>query len=537
MPKVDTSSTGMAFAVEGTAGTKATADYKGFQPNDIGAFGTAITTVTRDPISKRRQRQKGTITGLEANAGVPVDLTMDVLENWLESICGSTRKNKDVWRLESTGGVATDGSEVFNVKGGLIDAGSDAANKFAVNTTGNANLHPLFWTEGFKVASNNGLKVLNASVTGHASNVVGLSVANGSFEAGDEATTTGKISLCGFRFTQSAGTSSFIKTGTQASLATTTQFVTQAKRMLFPGQMVHFGSPLTPGGAIGNGRAPGGNDGIGFARFREYDGNNLVFDKLPADFTTINSLASNATFDIIFGDFVRNVAVDDDDYLEQTYTIELSSENLLTMGASAYEYARGCELNTFTMEFPLNDKSTANLEFLARDIDAASPDRADGSNSPDSPVYTEALNTVSDFGRLRIVGADENGLGSDFKNLTITVSHQLTPENVIGNLGAKYINRGNFIVDVEAEAIFSSSRVPAAIRDNTSMSLDLILGNNEGTVGFDVPGMALSGGERSFPTNAAVTISTTGASFEDDKFDASLMASLFPMELPRGLDC
>ena len=524
MPKVDANSVGLAYSRETTAGTRVVTGLVNLQPNEISNFGATIATTAREPISNKLQRQKGVITDLDAAASFSSDLTMDAFLDFIEAACFARRRNEDVWRLESTGGVSTDGSEAFLVKGGILRPSTDVLAKWARVSTGNMRVTPLFWTEGYKIAGNNGLKVVSADITGHASNPVGLLVANGNFEVGDETTTTGKISLCGVRLTSQANLG-FTKVGTGATLTCSNAAITQLKKLIYPGQTVHFGSPLTAGGAVA--RAVH----TGFARVTSFPtAATVAFDRLPSGFAT-HTLASNATMDLLFGDFVANVASTDDNYLERSHTLELVHPNLLSGSADAYEYAKGARIASLALNFPLSSKATMDLSFIAQDVDtpAAVPGgRADAKD----PVYTAAINTSDEIGRLRIVKADETGLDTDFKSITITINPQLSAEKVLGTLGTKYVNRGNFLVDVSAQAIFSTQIVSDAIRNNTTMSMDLIVGNDDGVISIDVPSQTLSGGNREYPTNQSVLINTTGQSFEDATLKNSINVSMFVVPLP-----
>jgi len=129
---------------------------------------------------------------------------------------------------------------------------------------------------------------------------------------------------------------------------------------------------------------------------------------------------------------------------------------------------------------------------------------------------------------LRITEVDETGLSTDFKNCTITLNNNVSPEKVIGTLGAAYMNFGNINVDVEAELLVTDSDVVAAIRDNTTVTFDAILQNADGAIAIDLPSVVLGGGDMGFPVNESVTISTTVQSFQDATLSTSLGFSLFP---------
>ena len=118
---------------------------------------------------------------------------------------------------------------------------------------------------------------------------------------------------------------------------------------------------------------------------------------------------------------------------------------------------------------------------------------------------------------------------TDFKSLTLTLNNNVTPEKVLGTLGARYVNTGIFEVNVEAQLVFTNPLVVNRIRDNTVVSLTTILKNDDaGSIVFDIPSLTLGGGDREFPTNESVLINTTGEAVGDDTLNTSIGVSIFP---------
>jgi hypothetical protein len=141
---------------------------------------------------------------------------------------------------------------------------------------------------------------------------------------------------------------------------------------------------------------------------------------------------------------------------------------------------------------------------------------------------TEAFSTTSDCARLRITQVDETGITTDFKSLTLKINNNVSPEKVLCNLGAKYMNYGNFEVDGEAELLFTNAAVPIAIRGNETVSLTFGARNNDGAYMFHIPSMTMGGGGRSYPVNESVTININSEAFADPTLDISLGLTMFP---------
>ena len=140
----------------------------------------------------------------------------------------------------------------------------------------------------------------------------------------------------------------------------------------------------------------------------------------------------------------------------------------------------------------------------------------------------DALNTSADIARLRITNVDETGLTTDFKSFSLTLLNNVAGEKVLAQLGAKFMNSGNFEVTTDGRVLFTDSDVVSAIRNYTTVTMDFILkGASDGAVSVDVPSLTLGGGGKDFPTNETVLLNTTGMAHKDDTFETSLGVSLF----------
>jgi hypothetical protein len=142
------------------------------------------------------------------------------------------------------------------------------------------------------------------------------------------------------------------------------------------------------------------------------------------------------------------------------------------------------------------------------------------------PVGTNAYGTAKNIARLRLA-QDVTGLTTCFQNVSLKIDNQATPEACLGVLGSAAINTGTFLVDVDTEAILTDETVISAIRNNTTMTLDLLQVNEDGALFFDLPSMTLGGGKKEFPKNEAVKIAAVAAGFGDPIFGYTLGISGF----------
>jgi hypothetical protein len=301
------------------------------------------------------------------------------------------------------------------------------------------------------------------------------------------------------------------------------------------GQMVHIGSIASLGGAIQNGfENATANDMYGYARVSSFtDANTVVFDKCDAALQFTDGTDPATAVDICFGEFIRNVPVSDSEFLERSFQFEAAMPNLGNGTAGntdeAYQYAKGNFCNSAAFSLPLTNKATVTFGFIGTDTDNPTTTRKSGASAAATPTQTGALNTSSDIARLRVTEADEDGITTDFKSLTLTLNNNVSPEKVLGTLGAAYVNTGNFEVDIEASMLFTNPLVVNKIRDNETVTMDFIVKNDDGVIAVDIPSMTLGGGGLELPVNESVIINSTGEAFNDATLGTSVGISLIPV--------
>ena len=558
---VDTNTIGIKYALEQAEGTQATGappttlpagllarDYRYFaaEPNGDITFGGTPSTTVRAPISTDRQRRKGTVTDLENETGWTEDLTYSAFANLISPALAAHGDNAVVQEIASTGALATGNTYAVAA---LTAAQADLLHQ-----------HSLLWIDGFDAPGSNGLKLVTTDPADGAATIVVSDV------AADDSS-GGTVSLCGYRipaattknwtYSAAAGTATLVSTGIAQTLM---------GAGLSVGQLVHIGSVASAGAAdvsdLANGMGGGAGDlRYGYARVAGFSGNDtIVFDKLTGDSTVstdrtdlaMTAAVTNLALDILFGDFLRNVPVDDSRFSRRPLTVEMTSPGLdpdragdkatTPIEREDYEYSRGNLVNTLTLSLPLTDKSTMQVAMLGRDVSDAQAKQngtarePDGANADRAPRLTDAYNTVLDFARLR-VQRDRAGLTTDFASATLTIGNNLTGEKVLGFLGNRFVSYGSLEVGFAAEVIFASSAIPEAIRRNHTLTADFILKNGDGVIGIDLPTVTMGGGGRSFPENQKVTIAAELSSFGDAAgMNTSIGVSLIPVPLPSGDD-
>ncbi len=485
-----------SYAVEETIGVLPTTPvWKLLEPNSINTFGATITTVERAPISKDRQRRKGTVTDLDSAVEYDADWTMDSFEDFIQSFIFSIAYGTVMHALKS-------GTEADDLEAATAAYTHDALPAAIAEDT-------LVYARAFTNAVNNGLFAVAAAAT-----TTNTPITGGTQVA--ETPTLQKnasLEVAGHRFTD--------LTWTDATTTIGSALVDLTTLGLLAGQFIRVGSGAND---FGNGAVMGRVVSISAA--------SIVLDKVTNIGTgTLDGGGdeSAAAVDLLFGRFFRNVNVDDGDYIEQSLQFEGAYENLEVPGpGDEYEYAKGNFANQVTFNMPLSDKATISFAFVGTDTEPPSTTRATGASTPQDPVKTGALNTSADIARLRITDVDESGLTTCFKSMSLSLNNNVSPEKCLGTLGASFMNTGNFEVNLEAELLFTNGDVIAAIRENRTVTMDFGVENDDGAVWVDIPSMTLGGGARSFPVNESILVSLTGQAFGDATLGTSLGVSLFP---------
>lgn len=501
MGRILTNNTSLSYSIETALGIAGTA-WSLLEPNEISAFGTEITTVARDPISKNRQRRKGTVVDLDSMVEFDHDLTLSAFDDFVEGFLFATAANGN---LEFVGPPAT-------ITGYTVPAlSANAAGKLQFATGG---LRSLVFARGYVQPANNGLKALGADplTSGTLLTVAGLVAetppTNAVVEIAGIRAQTGDLALA---IASGVGTLSSGNNSSTSSIDFTTLG-------LVVGQFIHIGG-LTLANQF--------TEGYGFARIKAITGPALTLDKLGPNLVASGGAAM--TVDLLFGQFIRNVPVDNADFIERSFQFELESPNLMAGGASGFEYAKGNLCDSMQVELPLSNKATIAFGFMGTDTEVPTITRKAGASTALDPSKTGAFNTSADILRLRVTDVDEAGLTTDFKSVTITFNNNVSPEKVLGQLGAKYMNTGNFEVDIEAQILFTNADVIARIRENTTVSMDFAVRNDDGAIYFDIPSMTLGGGDRELPRNESVMLNLTGEAFGDPILKTSLSVSRFPI--------
>ncbi len=344
-----------------------------------------------------------------------------------------------------------------------------------------------------------------------------------------------RMSFAGHRIAAGdSGTWAWVTATKEATLTETGVGTLLQALGLTVGEVAHIGSIAAAGDTtvVNAFESIAANDMFGYARVKSFTANTVVFDKVDAALQFNDAVAPATAVDVLFGEFIRNVSTASAEFLERSFQFEAEFPNLNNPSGDMYEYSKGNFCNTLTFNLPLTDKATITFGFIGTDTDNPTASRKSGASAATNPTQTGAFNTSADIARLRITEVDEDGLTTDFKSLTLTLNNNVSPEKVLGTLGAKFLNTGDFEVDVEGQLLFTNGAVVNKIKNNETLTMDFILQNDDAIIAVDLPSMTLGGGDKEFPLNESVVVNTTAQAFQDAVLGTSLGVSIIPVPLP-----
>jgi hypothetical protein len=285
---------------------------------------------------------------------------------------------------------------------------------------------------------------------------------------------------------------------------------------LLPGMIIYIGD-----GTTDNSFATAGS---GTARIRVVAANKLTIDKQSSS-TWAADAGAGKTIRVFVGSWTRNVPLSHADYLNRTYQFEAAYTGLDVID-DGYEYAIGNNANQMTINLPLTDKATIGWGFIGLDQEEATDTQKTGNWYSRSD--TDAFNTTSDFGQIAFTDSSSNTLGAYFKDMTITINNNISPEKVLGTLGANNMNIGDFTVDMTTQVLFTSLDAINAVRDNLTTTFSFNVENDDGALHFDIPSMTLGSASKSFPRNETIKVDLSGNAFKDSFFGYAISVTDFP---------
>jgi hypothetical protein len=344
----------------------------------------------------------------------------------------------------------------------------------------------LLYASGFGVAANNGLKTANGTST-----ATSISVSN-SLSAEASPPAAAKVEVVGFQL--GSGTSAIAMNGSLVRLTdSATDFTTLGLSL---GEWVFIG---------GDGANLRFANNAGFARISAIAAGYLEFDKVT--WTPQAETGTGDTVQLFFGNVLKNES-DPDDIVRRTYQLER------TLGRDANgtmsEYLVGACANELTVNVAQADKLTIDLSFVATDNEQRNGTTGVKVGTRPALSAEDAYNTSSDFSRIKLATVTADAAVSPLfafaTELTLTLTNNVTPNKAIGVIGAFDTSAGTFEVGGNLTAYFASIEAVQAVRNNSDITLDMIMVKDNKGILFDIPLLALGDGRLAVEQDQAITL-------------------------------
>lgn len=487
---------GLRLAPEtiGTLGVSPTTGWLVIQPDQAGVteFYLKTTTIAPSPMSPLRQREAPELVDADAAPKITMDLTLD---HWYAlkegSMLAVTKHNggTGVSRFFPTARTTTD----FTVAaGGALQAGTLVHSKGWLNT------------------ANNGLFVVGASSTG-----IAVKVSGGVAEtpAGVYPVT---LEVAGFR-----GAASDITIDASGNITSTVcDFTTMGLRQY---QVIYVGG--VPGTAFAFATAGYG----GFVQITAVAAHLLTTNPAVRQWTQVGAdLGVGKTIDLYWTNWIREVAFDDADYLEQPYQMELSIPGIGAANATVYCYGAGQIVDQFKLTSA--EKALIKIEYMFSGTNVTNPStsRNTGPSTAQPALERQRFNAVTKQRYLRFTDAATGAIVSNkVQSWNLTHKNGVSPLKQQGTFGTAENIVGKAEVDVEAEVYVNQVEGINAAPNNTTLTFGSGFNNGDGGVFWLVPSLKSNEGATTFPANGPVMLSLKNSGFRDALGNYTLGVSQF----------
>lgn len=475
-------------ATEGTIPSPAVAYAPGY--NSMEGFNPTIEMTASDEVSPRNQVQAGQPVDKLGNGSLQMDLSISRMYLFVEgamhaSLTGQTRK------LATS---ATTAHFVVPTMAGALPA------------------RTLVYVRGCAIAANNGLKVVDTGGTTTQIPIVGGLIAETGMAARGVT-----VSVVGYRF--ASGDAQINASG--HLIATTKNLTDFALRA---GQGVILGSV----------------DGTATNTNRFATAANRGPARIAADVTASLMQLENTTsafavdagtgkeIDLYYGMDCRVEYLTGANFLEPSWTAEVTQHRLGSGDVPAYSYTTGLRESSQALAFPEKSKATMGLQFVGRNSAEPTTTRATGFSAAIPMLQNMIVNTTSNIKRGRIRKLSGSALRTGYITaVNVTFEAQTERNGAHGVMGAVEITQGKVMVKAEVNAHFTVPEVIADLVAGELMGADWFIANNDGGMMIDLPQCQLSGGAPEYPLNQTVRINLAVGASEDPIFGTSCIINLF----------
>lgn len=497
-------------AVETTMGTQPTTGWRQHQPNagGIAAFLGKRKKVARSPLSKNRMQEKGDIVDLDAMPVITHDTNMDVTEAFAEGTFLSKSKH--------TGGTGVARWMVTIDGAGAVALTAVTGTAYTVASGGALTQNTLVYGRGFTNSANNGLHVVGASATGTSIIASGLVA-----EASPPATAT--LEVAGWR-----GAAGDIQMDGSGNITSTIAD--------FTGMGLSAGMWIGVGGDSSNATLNFATAGYrGTARIKTVAAHLLTLENQS---WTIGSADTGVgkTIDLYWCRWLRNVAIDNADYLDPnsgnaTYSLEEAIPGIGAAGATSYVYANGQCVKAMKITAGAQTLAETQLSFVGKTVGDPTTVRGTGASAGTAPLMQAGFNTVDQFVRPPAV-YDPNSsfavVAQDIETWAWTLDNNTSGQKQQGTLGPKRFIPGKCIVGVDLTMFYVQPDFVTATSANNTLTFNVGLRNGDGAIIIDVPSFMPEVDDIKTAANGPITIHGKADGFRDSTYGYVSSMMIFP---------
>lgn len=462
---------------------------------EVNSFGEArgqFAKVARNPIASDRQRKKGVTVDLDVTAGWNTDLTQYNMQNLLQGLFFASARKKTTF-----GGagqlVSVNSSNQFTAASGLT--------AFAVGDLVLLHL-------GTQVAGNSNRVLRVTAVTGTLLTVAETLVA-------ETLPTTAYLEKVGVR--TGAGDLDVNAAGAFPVITSTTlNFVTLG---LVPGEHIWIGgdAALTQFSTAANNC---------LARVRSVSANSITLDKASKG-AMVTEANTTQTVEIYTGRVLKNEQLDLQ--VRRTYQIErnLGAPDDASPSQQQFEYFTGCVFNEATLNLNTAEKITIDVSMIGADQEFRAAGVGAKAGTRPAIENADGQNTSTDLKRVRlakVVSGDEapTALFAFFPQASITINNGVEPLKALTRLGAFDMSAGDFMVTASVQGYFSSVDAISAVRNNDTLTLDIMeFRNGQGWV-IDLPLVTAGDGSVNIEKDKPMMIPLTLEAASGEEIDSNL---------------
>lgn len=501
--KIDSNITGLAYIEEDTIGSDIIIPpWRSLEPNSYSDFGGELTTVSPNPINPSRQRKKGILTDLDATCAFNHNLTSENLKDLLQGFMFADIRRKpnafiDEVVVPQTGNREYRTTDITGFQAGQLIKGF-----------------------GFTNPQNNQTRrIISVSNTG-------LNMGSATIIAEDPPADTAYVQVVGYQ-----GIQGQIQVDITQLLPRLTSATLDFRDLsLIPGEWIYVGGDISSMSfnELANN---------GFKRIRSIAQREIVIDKSAQTMVAANATnTSSKSISIYYGDVLRNETGIDIKRRSYHFERTLGASDSARFTEIQSEIIKGAVANELTLNIPTADIVNMDLGFIGIDHIQRSGGLGPLRITVESPEAADIFNTSSDFSRLKMSSVSDTEENPDalfvfITEASITINNNLTSNKAVTHLGAFDITAGTFQVGGSVTAYFSDVASIAAVRQNSNISLDMILVKGNQGIVVDMPLISLGDGRLNVEQDQPITLPLTmeAASGEDisSGLDHTLLFTFF----------